>query len=105
MWVGPKQRQYRNPVTGATVLPGSSSSVSHWGVSQSVSEAVNHLSIAAIQDFCLDNGLAKFKLPRVIMAQGHPLPKTSSGKVKKQELQKKLNLLLQHMAGHKVSKL
>lgn len=95
VWVGPKQRHQQGTPTASRAMPNRT-------LARGPSKV---LSIDIIQDFCINHGLSKFKLPRIVVAQGYPLSRTSSGKIKKQELRKKLNALLQQMKASRASKL
>lgn len=46
-----------------------------------------------LKDFCRTQGLAGFKVPRVVRTQKGPLPMNSSGKVLKQDVGQQLRQL------------
>ena len=54
------------------------------------------LSPEALQQLCRSQGLAGFKLPRLILAQRHPLPSNSSGKVLKHVVRAQLKRAVKH---------
>ncbi len=58
--------------------------------------STSDLSATALQDWCRRQGLAGFKLPRLIAAQRHPLPVNASGKVVKHQVRRDLQDLLQN---------
>ena len=60
------------------------------------------LSAADLQDFCRRQGLAGFKLPRVIVAQRCVLPTNASGKVLKHLIRARLGSALKEGPNSKL---
>ena len=66
--------------------------------SASASGVANEQSVlhaSYVQDFCRKEGLSPFMVPRVILSQHHPLPTNASGKVLKQEVQRRMLQILE----------
>lgn len=60
------------------------------------------LTAADLQGFCRRQGLAGFKLPRVIFAQRHALPTNASGKVLKHVIRARLEAALKGSPNSKL---